>query len=998
IFMPNVVSVAAVAIGSGVRDVPWLADHAIGGTVLVPGTALLELAVRAAEETGGDRVEELVLRTPLTPGRDAVQVQVVVGSAGPSGERPLSVHSRPVDGDHDWITHATGVLRSGEPAPAFDLADWPPPNAESVPIEGLYERLAAAGHGYGPAFRGLRAVWRRAGEIFAEVQLPGALHADAARYGLHPALLDAALHAAVAVPGDTGPPRLPFAWTGVQLHAVGAAALRVRLVPTAVDQLAVQVADEAGRPVASVEALTTRAVPAGLLAATGVARRQLLHRLDWVALPPAPTGPDRPWAVLDDDLGLGAALFTAGVHLTAADQQPAVTLAAVGDAGAEVPDAAAVHAAVHRVLGIVRTWLGAVSAADSHLVIVTRAAVPVRDGAAVDLAYASVWGLLRSAQTENPGRLTVLDVDDDSWAALPGVLVAALAAGEPQVALRDGIGYVPRVLPDDADALLEPPPGAGAWRLEVAGAGGTGVGDLVLAPAPEATAPLAAGQVRIAVHAAGVNFRDVLITLGMYPQQSLLGGEGAGVVLEVGPGVTDLTPGDRVMGLFAACGAFGPVAVTDHRLVVPVPLGWSFAEAATVPVAFLTAYQGLVELAGLRAGESVLIHAASGGVGMAAVQIAEHLGAEVYGTASPPKWPALRAAGLPDERIANSRTLDFADSFRQATGGQGVDVVLNALAGDFVDASVRLLPRGGRFLEMGKTDLRDPATMPAGVTYRAFDLNEAGPDLLGAMLRKLLDLFANGALRPLPVTRWNVRRASAALRHLSQARHVGKVVLTVPALDVDGAVLVTGATGALGRLVARHLVTAHGVRRLLLLSRSGGAEDLVTELTALGADVTPRACDVADRAALAAVLAEHPVDAVFHVAGVLADGLADTLTADQVDRVLRPKVDGAINLHELTTGLRAFVLFSAASGVLGGPGQANYAAANTFLDALAGHRRAQGLTATSLAWGLWAPASGMAELSDADRNRMARGGILPLAAEQGLALLDAALSRDEPVL
>ncbi|MEK8104559.1 SDR family NAD(P)-dependent oxidoreductase [Micromonospora sp. M12] len=353
---------------------------------------------------------------------------------------------------------------------------------------------------------------------------------------------------------------------------------------------------------------------------------------------------------------------------------------------------------------------------------------------------------------------------------------------------------------------------------------------------------------------------------------------------------------------------------------------------------------------------------------------------------------------MPEERIASSRTLDFADAFRQATGGQGVDVVLNSLAGDFVDASLGLLPRGGRFLEMGKTDLRDPATMPAGVTYRAFDLNEAGPDLLGATLRKLLGLFASGVLRPLPVTRWNVRRAPVALRHLSQARHVGKVVLTVPVLDRDDAVLVTGATGALGRLVARHLVTAHGVRRLLLLSRGGDAPDLVAELTALGADVTVRACDVADRAALAAVLAEHPVDAVFHVAGVLDDGLADALTVEQVDRVLRPKVDGAVNLHELTSGLRAFVLFSAASGVLGGPGQANYAAANTFLDALAGHRRAQGLSATSLAWGLWAPASGMADLSEADLTRMARGGILPLAAEQGLALLDAALGRDEPML
>ncbi|MBG0566329.1 SDR family NAD(P)-dependent oxidoreductase [Actinoplanes sp. NEAU-A11] len=974
------------------RDLPWLADHAVRGTPLVPGTALLELALRAADESGCDRVEELILHTPLAPAAGStVQIQAVVGAATPSGERPLSLHSRPADGD-EWVTHATGTVRADPDVSAFDLAAWPPPDAEPVPVDGLYDRLAAAGQQYGPAFQGLRGVWHRDGEIFAEVRLPEALHADAARYGLHPALLDAALHAAVAA-GDSGPPRLPFAWTGARLHAAGAAALRVRLVPSGAGRLAVQVADEGGRPVASIEALTTREITAGLLGAARAYRTDALHRVEWVAMPLTGGRPEQPWAVADDDLGAGAALFAAGVRLAADDDaEPDVTVAAVGGTTTGVPDVAAVHEAVHRVFGIVRAALET----GSHLLVVTRGAVAVGDQAATDLVYAPVWGLLRSAQTENPGRITVLDVDEMD--GLPGVVTAALAAGEPQVAVRDGVAYVPRVAPHAATGVLEPPSGVAAWRVEVAGTDGTGVDDLVLAPAPEADAPLAAGQVRVAVHAAGVNFRDVLITLGLYPQRSLLGGEGAGVVLETGPDVPGLRPGDRVFGLFAECGAFGPVAVTDHRVLAPIPAGWSFAEAATVPVAFLTAYLGLVELGGLRAGESVLIHAATGGVGTAAVQIAEHLGARVYATASPPKWPVLRAAGLPPERIASSRDLDFEENLRQATGGQGVDVVLNSLAGDFVDASLRLLPRGGRFLEMGKTDLRDPATMPAGVTYRAFDLNEVGPDRLGELLRTLLGWFASGALRPLPVNRWDVRRAPAALRHLSQARHVGKVVLTVPALDPDDTVLVTGATGTLGRLVARHLVTAHGVRRLLLLSRGGAAPDLVGELTALGAEVTLHACDVADRAALAAILADHPVDAVFHTAGVLDDGLAVAQTAEQIERVLRPKVDGAVNLHELTTGLRAFVLFSAASGVLGGPGQANYAAANTFLDALAGHRRAHGLCGTSLAWGLWAPASGMAELTEADLRRMARGGILPLAADQGLALLDAALGRDEPVL
>ncbi|MET8094430.1 type I polyketide synthase, partial [Micromonospora sp. NPDC005220] len=331
----------------GVRDVPWLADHAVRDTVLVPGTALLELALRAADEAGCDRVEELVLRAPMTPGRDALQVQVVVGSADPDGDRQLSVHSRPVEDADEWTTHATGVLRAGDPAPAFDLATWPPADARPVPIDGLYERLAGTGHAYGPAFRGLRAVWRRGDEIFAEVRLPGTLHADAARYGLHPALLDAALHAAAAVDDNPGPPRLPFAWTGVHLHAEGAAELRVRLVPSGAEQLAVQVADTDGRPVASIEALTIRVMPAESLTTAGAARHGLLHRLDWIAMPAAPTGPDRPWAVADDDLGLGAALFGAGVRLAAAgDPGVTDTLAAVGDVDPAAPDAAATHAAV----------------------------------------------------------------------------------------------------------------------------------------------------------------------------------------------------------------------------------------------------------------------------------------------------------------------------------------------------------------------------------------------------------------------------------------------------------------------------------------------------------------------------------------------------------------------------------------------------------------------------------------------------------------------------
>ncbi|WP_189269829.1 SDR family NAD(P)-dependent oxidoreductase, partial [Streptomyces fuscichromogenes] len=332
---------------------------------------------------------------------------------------------------------------------------------------------------------------------------------------------------------------------------------------------------------------------------------------------------------------------------------------------------------------------------------------------------------------------------------------------------------------------------------------------------------------------------------------------------------------------------------------------------------------------------------------------------------------------------------------------------------EFVDASLRLLPHGGRFLEIGKADIRDAAQVAErhpGVAYQAYDLLEAGPDRIQEMLTELVALFEAGALTPLPVAAWDIRHAPEALRHMSQARHTGKVALTLPAQpDPDGTVLITGATGALARLLAHHLVTRHGVRHLLLTSRSGpdhpDAARLTRSLTELGAHVTLTARDIADRDEAAGLLAEidpeHPLTAVFHTAGSLDDGMVQSLDADKLARVWRPKADAAWHLHELTRDrdLAAFVLFSSAAGLLGNAGQATYAAANTFLDALAHHRHAQGLTATSLAWGLWRTADGMASRLDAtELARMTATGIAPLTEEQGLAALDAALGHHRAVL
>ncbi|WP_425264975.1 SDR family NAD(P)-dependent oxidoreductase, partial [Streptomyces yokosukanensis] len=997
---------------------PWLADHAVMGTVLLPGTAFVELAVRAGDQAGCDLLEELTLEAPLVLGpHAAVRLQIVVGAPDRDGRRTLDLYSGDPDAadDDPWTRHATGILATGAPRPAFDLAAWPPAGAEPVSVDGLYEHLAQGGFAYGPVFQGLRAAWTLDDDVYAEVALPEDRHAEATRFALHPALLDAALHATFVQPAGTDRQAgLPFSWRGVSLHAVGAAALRVRLTPDGDDLLTLELADTTGAPVAAVEQLRVRPVSADRLAGPArTAHHESLFRVEWATLPLPATAQDAApgdgWAVLGIGDGLPdqgrayAGLAELAAALDAGAPLPPYVLApcpAAPDSGAALtPDA--VRAASHRALALVQGWLADDRFAASRLVLVTRGAVATHgDWDLIDPAHAPVWGLVRSAQSENPDRFVLADLDGTT--ADGTLLAAALATGEPQFAVRRGTVHAPRLARVPATTPLTPPADGSAWRMDIQDKGT--LDNLAFLPSPESEAPLEPGQVRVAVRAAGLNFRDVLNALGMYPgDPGLMGSEGAGTVLETGPGVTDLAPGDRVMGMLP--GAFGPLAVVDRRMIAPMPEGWSFADAAAVPIVFMTAYYALHDLAGLREGETLLVHAAAGGVGMAAVQLARHWGADVYATASPAKWDTLRGLGLTDDRIASSRTLDFEDTFRTATGGRGVDVVLDSLAREFVDASLRLLPRGGRFVEMGKTDVRDPQDVAAahpGVTYQAFDLTEAGLDRIQEMLTALLGLFESGALRPIPVSSWDLRQAPEAFRYLSQARHTGKIVLTVPSeWDPQGTVLITGGTGTLGALVARHAVTVRGARRLILTSRRGeaaaGAAELAAELRALGADVTVAACDAADRDALAALVAgipaEHPLTAVVHTAGVLDDGITTALTPERLDTVLRPKADAALHLHELTRNLDLadFVLFSSAAGTFGGAGQANYAAANVFLDALARHRHAHGLPGTSLGWGLWADASGMTgELDAADKDRMTRSGVLGLSSEEGLALLDTA--------
>ncbi|MFC4907549.1 type I polyketide synthase [Actinomadura gamaensis] len=706
----------------------WLAEHRVMGSVLLPGSALVELALHAAARAGCDHLAELTLESPLVVPDDApVDLQVAVGPPDEAGLRPVGVHSRPSsDGEDEaaWTRHATGLLSPEAPpdAPAGLDGAWPPPGAEPVTTGDPYDELAAHGHEYGPASQALVAAWRLGDDVYAEVALPESERAGAAGFGVHPVLLDATLHALLL---DAGPDAdagasdeilLPFSWTGLHLHATAATTLRVRITREAGDRLAVTAADPTGAPVLTLESLTLRPVPAGRIArARG---DDTLFRLDWTPLTGIrDAGPARYAVIAADGDPLAGALPGAAVHRTLDD------LRSAAGGGAPVPDEVVVAVPGPRdgddpagrlrrvggeALALLQDWLGDARFDGARLVLATRGAVATRPGEDVgDLAAASLWGLVRSAQIEFPGRLALLDLDP-----------AELDPDPPELDL------------DPAELDLDPADGS----------------------YPAVRAALASGE----------------------PQLALRGGE-----------------------------AFAPRLVRHDRGAEP---------AASAP------------------------------------------------------------------------------------------------------------------------------------------------------------------------------------------------------LDPDGTVLITGGTGALGAQIARHLVTAHGVRRLLLVGSRGpdapGAADLADELAGLGADgVTVAACDVGDRAALAALLAsvpgDRPLTAVVHAAGIVADATVQSMTPDRLDAVLRVKADGALHLHELTRDrdLAAFVLFSSVAGLVGGAGQGSYTAANAFVDALAQHRRALGLPGTSLAWGLWRQDTGMwGRLSEVDRARHTRTGVTGLDVEEALAAFDTALTGEHALL
>ena len=997
----------------------WLTDHRVAGKALVPGAALAELARAAGDDHGRrpSQVTGLVLQTPLIlPESGARLVQVVLTDGGGHA----AIYSRPSDASPTtaWTLHATAEVSAAPPATAarLDLAEVRRRCADAVDVADVYARFSALGLNYGPAFQGLRALSRGPGEALAEIALSSGLDADG--YGVHPAQLDAALQAVIGALASSleGAP-LPFELGRfvVHGHVPSPAWVHVRFETSTASGVVADFAlvDASGAVQAEVARVRMRQADLTAFGRQGTeVAPDAFHRLEW----PPVDAPSQPkarraerWAVVvagdcAASSALAEALRASGaraeiVEIATLHEAPADHVVCVWDADTADPaDAEAAVRAATMGLAIARGVMGRKES--PRLWWVTRGSVAVNSGEDVAAASAAVWGLGRTLMHEHPElRCTLLDVRRDGQVG--EALLRELAAGddESQVAWRGDVRHVAR--------LMRAPPAAALagenYRLEAKRKGT--LDGLALTSTPRrAPAP---GEVEIEVGASGVNFRDVLNALGMYPgEPAPLGCECAGVVVRVGAGVATLAVGDRVMALVS--GGIGRFVSVDARMAARVPAGQSIEQAATVPAVFLTAWYALHDLAKLERGQRLLVHAAAGGVGMAAVQVARWIGADVFATASPSKWDVVRSLGV--KHVANSRDTSFVPAVRAALGG--VDVVLGALAGEFVDASLSLLSPGGRFVEMGKTDVRDAVAVASahpGVAYQAFDLFQTSPDRVAAMFVAILDGFATGHLKALPLRVFPMTEAEGAFRFMAQARHVGKLALATSreSLRVDGTALITGGLGALGLEVARDFAR-RGMRHLVLTGRRGletpGARKAVAVLQALGARVTVAAVDVADRAALERVVAAFPVDlplrAVVHAAVVLDDGLLADQTPGRFREVMAPKVLGAANLHALTAGadLDAFVLFSSMVGTLGNASQGAYAAANAYLDALAAHRRAHGLPAVSLAWGPWAELGLAAGLDAKLQARFVGQGFAMMAPAQGMALFDTALTRREAQL
>ncbi len=1064
----------------GAETLLYLNDHKVQGSIVFPGSAYLEMARAASAElfaANSAVLSNIAFHEALMLPASGSRTLQLVASPATSGAASFQIYSSNANrnGNHEnssWTLHASGDLRmQGLDASRYGNDQFRLEEIKArcsrrkTPAE-LYASLNLAGLQYGPSFQGVRQLWCGELEALGEVQLPPAMisidEADAKQdcTWMHPALLDSCLQVLAGALADDGtwsgrsPLYLPSAVSSVRFFARPGARLfsHAALRPGTKHESEfldadIHLLDEDGRVVCELLGFRVMRVAGQTNGPSRANPADLLYDVTWIAKPLAGRSPSdstetATWFIIGDRGGvaqaLAAQLQSQGQTCTLASPDdlrnieiPAGCCNVMHLSSLDACDLAARPGAILeaqnqciQTLQFIQSLVRDSHGARRRLWIVTRGAQSV--GLAperVSLAQTPLWGLAKSLDLEHAElSCTRIDLDpqggDEILAALSEELFHPGA--EREVAFRKGTRYVSRLVqrahkPSNA-ALLEIPD-ADSFRMEISRPGKL---DDLLLQANTRSAPQP-GEVEIRVLSAGLNFRDVMNAAGVYPGGPIpFGAECSGKISAIGSNVTDFKVGDDVIAVANA--SFASYTTADARAVVHKPPSFSFGQAATIPIAFLTAYYSLHRLANLSSGERVLIHAAAGGVGLAAVQLAQQAGAEIFATAgSPEKRAYLKSMRVP--HVFDSRSLDFAGEIMKTTGGRGVDVVLNSLPGEYIARSLSVLAAYGRFLEIGKTDIYQ--NKPLGLfpfrnnlSYFAVDLERVcreRPAFVRSLLLELMEMFQQRKLKPLPHNIFPVEDAANAFRYMARRKNTGKVVLSFPGVEpkirsdraaavrADATYLITGGHGGLGLAVARWLVEK-GARHLVLLSRSGatpGGEQISAELTAMGAAITTIRADVSNESDLARAFSEiretmPPLRGVIHAAGVLDDHLLVNLDEESFRRVLAPKVLGAWNLHTLTIDLPLdfLVLFSSVASVLGSPGQANYAAANAFLDGLAQERRSRGLTCLSINWGPWAEV-GMAARASSSRTAASRV-MHSLAPAQALAVLDLLFEKKGP--
>jgi acyl transferase domain-containing protein/acyl carrier protein len=1055
----------------------WLGDHRVAGRLLMPAAGMLEaLRAGACEALGAATVSltDFIVHHPLVLTEDAGSVtpwQVAVGEPV-DGRARVTLHEEIPSDDRGptWRLIASAEATPGVGAatsPVLGVVPRAPPVDVARP-DAVYSAFATLGVSFGPEFHTLQGI--TSGEGSAEGWLERNGHTEGSgiagsagpTYAVHPTVLDGALQLCVvgATGRGTGVPGEVLLPLGVDRYTVSGpvpARIHARITYERVREggaLAANVTLSApdGSLVATLEGV--RFAPANLHELVSLQKTDdWLYEVAWRPLADAGTTSGTPsdsagaWILLIDSRGVGNALAEAlrargapclcvrageSLRQTGPDQwtidptRPGHYDAILAEkdwrGGAAL--AGVVHlwsldlptsfehvaAAVDLITGgSALCVLQAMARSESlaaRLILLTQGAQPA-GGSMSRPAAAGLWGLLSAAIAELPDfDCRAIDLDNDEAGANVAALVPELLRAVPaarRLLLRGGRRLTPHI------QRVTNGRSAGPVRLQP---GRSGTLDALEWRAAPAAAP-GAGEVRLRVVAAGLNFRDVLLALGMYPGGAgvALGGECAGVVESVGAGVVDLKPGAVVFGF--ALASLATEVTVPAAFLGRIPRGLSLEQAAALPVAYLTGMYGFQRLAKLRPGMRVLIHAAAGGVGIAAVRLALRAGAEVFATAgSPAKRKLVQSMGV--THIFDSRSVTFAAEILQVTGGVGVDVVLNSLAGEFIAASFSVLAQGGCYLELGKRDIwsvEQAGRLRPDARYVPYDLGteaNADPPMLASLMRELIAAVEAGELPPMPVRVFEFGEAQDALRLMAQARHTGKLVLRAPEVSADsraaGALvrddatyLVTGGLGGLGVRTARWLVDK-GARHLVLVGRHApGAEaaSFIQECERRGARVVVRSVDVGELASMRALFAEirqtlPPLRGVVHAAGALADGVLLQQDWARWRSALAGKAHGARVLDELTRtmGLDFFVLYSAAGLLLGAAGQGPYAAANAELDAIAHARRSCGLPALSVAWGMWGEGGMAAAISSRGADVWRSRGLGWIAPAEGFVRLE----------